>query len=227
MKTLFLAMTSVLAIFTVTSSPIFAKTEHQKTNNTVNSKKASDQIHPPLINLYSNHSTKSKIIKKISPLTNMVSIFNKGDWIKVGNRENGTVGWIQKSKYKDAIIKYRQALEKRYFPSHVERIYIETTQNTNGKDPKTQIVAYRNGTKLSPEETKKLHLRIKKQEMLREQYMDNIFARMDRFMAFEQHFMRHHFSGPFFSFWDDMAIDWNDDSSRSTNNETKNKSTKH
>jgi len=51
------------------------------------------------INLYEQPKSDAKIIGTIDPATGIIPIFTpkEGDWVKVGNPNNGNVGWVKSS----------------------------------------------------------------------------------------------------------------------------------
>lgn len=102
------------------------------------------------INLYESPETTAKIIKQLPANTNLVGIYQKGDWMKVGDREDGSTGWINLKQYHQA----KQDFYQQYFHVNSESIYVSTKKDKNGK---TVIEAYKNGKKLSDADAKKLY----------------------------------------------------------------------
>ena len=85
--------------------------------------------------------------------TPLVRIIRQGEWIKVGNQKTGQVGWINLPDYRKAWREYTQP--------DINNIYVTTT----GKDKDINIVAYRNGEKLSEDDAKKLYDKLRKQQV--------------------------------------------------------------
>ena len=79
------------------------------------------------------------------------------DWVKVGDRADGTTGWINIPQYQKAKDQYYQ----KFFQQKSETVYFHAETNADGK---VDIVAYRNGQKLSPEEANALYKRLQAQE---------------------------------------------------------------
>ncbi|EKD53624.1 MAG: hypothetical protein ACD_60C00166G0001 [uncultured bacterium] len=56
------------------------------------------------LNLYEEPKTDAKVIGTIDPSKGIVPIFTpkSGDWIKIGDPQNGNVGWVKMSDLKEA-----------------------------------------------------------------------------------------------------------------------------
>lgn len=119
------------------------------------------------IALYNAPQANAKVIEKINPGDQLVSIFHQGNWIKVGDPHNGQTGWINREQYQQAINKY--------FQTNIHTVYIQTASNDKGEP---HIVAYENGKKLSDKEAKALYQRIQKQQAEQARYMQKMFWNM-------------------------------------------------
>ena len=69
-----------------------------------------------IIKLYTKPSTRASVVTKINPLKNLVPIYQKGAWVKVGDPENGDVGWININEYQSAVRKLTGTQEKTQNP---------------------------------------------------------------------------------------------------------------
>lgn len=102
------------------------------------------------IHLYESPEVTAKIIKTLPASARLVAIIQKGDWMKVGDQQDGSTGWINLSQYHQVKKQYYQ----RYFQTNFETVFVHTYKDNNGK---TVIEAYRDGKKLSEDEAKKLY----------------------------------------------------------------------
>ncbi|WP_157843820.1 SH3 domain-containing protein [Candidatus Coxiella mudrowiae] len=127
------------------------------------------------INLYQSPELKSTVLQKVSPDEQLIPIYyHKKDWIKVGNLRNGKVGWINREQY-------RKVFETYYQPN-IQTMFIRTEHNYKGK-PVINVIAYKNGKKLSDEEAKKLYQRIEKQRAEEAGYMQQTFLRVNHLIV--------------------------------------------
>ena len=147
---------SALVLSCLLSSAFAVETPKQVTTPPA-PKTAVQQKKSVTINLYDAPSDKSKIIKQLPINENLVPVFAKGDWVKVGDRGDGTTGWINKKQYRDARNQYYQ----QYVEDHVQSFYMTTVK---GKDGKTVVEAYRNGKKLTEAEANKLYVQMQAQQ---------------------------------------------------------------
>lgn len=132
------------------------------------------------VSIYSQPSTRSKIIEKVSPNADLVEIFKKNqDWVKVGNPTNGNVGWINEKQY-------RQAWEAFNKPD-IRTVYVQYTKADKNGKPQVNIIAYQNGEKVSDKEAKKLYQQIKKQNFAEQKKMQQFFQNFGNFSGFPPH----------------------------------------
>lgn len=132
------------------------------------------------ISLYESPDLKSKVTQNLPINTDLVAIYNKGDWVKVGNKANGDTGWINVAQYREA----KQNFYKNYYHENFTSIFFNWTKDKNGK---TMIEAYRNGKKLSNADAQKLYDQMREQEqhqweamqrfnhMIDQQFRDDFF----------------------------------------------------
>jgi hypothetical protein len=96
------------------------------------------------------------VVAKISPASRLVPIIQKGEWVKVGNPQNGQVGWINLNQY-------QQARNDFYRPD-IQTVYVSMKQSKQGK-PTWNIVAYKNGKQLTSKQAKQLYQRWRNQQI--------------------------------------------------------------
>lgn len=135
---------------------------------------------PPEVMIYSQPSESSKVIEKINPNVRLVEIFQKSkDWIKVGNPNNGNVGWINQQQYQQAWNEFNQP--------NIKTIFVQYSKNDKNGKPEMNVIAYQNGKKVSDKEAKELYEKIKKQNSAEQKQMQQFFSQVNQNM------------GPFFS----------------------------
>ncbi|MBW5802788.1 SH3 domain-containing protein [Coxiella endosymbiont of Ornithodoros amblus] len=133
----------------------------------------SQQSSPP-VNLYEKPQFNAKILKTLSPTVRFIPIYHQKDWVKVGDPCNGEIGWVNQAQYQKAL--------KAYYQSNVQTVLIWTEHNEQGK-PAMDIVAYKDGKKLTDKESQKLYDQIKAQQAKEFHYMQRVFWHMDDLMA--------------------------------------------
>jgi hypothetical protein len=170
MKSLF-CLTTLVCIF---STSLFATTTPAQ-KPAAPAKPAAVKPALPTINLYATPESNSKIIEKLPANADLVGIYHQGDWIKVGDRHDGTTGWVNEQQYNQAKQNYYQ----QQFHSVINTTYINVTKN---KDGKTVIEAYKNGKKLSEADAKKLYAQMQAQGKKQWQAMQHFNAVMDQQM---------------------------------------------
>ena len=102
--------------------------------------------------IYAEPSTSAKVIAQVNPWQRLIPVYQKGDWIKVGNPDDGTIGWINSKQY-------QEALESLYQPQT--------------KSKKLEIVVYEDGKKkasISEKDFQKLQKQMNQmfQDMMRQ-----------------------------------------------------------
>ncbi len=139
------------------------------------------------VNIYQNPDVKAHVLEKINPAQRLVPIFHKGNWIKVGDPQNGEVGWINRQEYQKAM--------SAYYEPNIQTLYIHTTPGQNGQST-INVVAYKNGKKLSDKEAQVLYKRIEIQQKKQAEYMQRVFWNMDNVLESEMHHMPQYFVAP-------------------------------
>ncbi len=124
------------------------------------------------IALYKNPDGK-EILKRLPSNVRLVPIFQQGNWAKVGNPQDGSVGWID-------LVQYQKAREQYYRPD-IQTIYVHVDTSDHGK-PVLNVVAYKNGQALSKEEATKLYQRLRKQQEAQFQSMQKFSMNMEQMM---------------------------------------------
>lgn len=154
-----------LGFFSCFASLALAATEPAK--NTATSPTPVDSI-----TLYRTSEAK-EVLKRLPPNTRLVPIFQQGNWVKVGNPQDGTVGWID-------LVQYQKAREAYYRPD-IQTIYVHVDTSNNAK-PVLNVVAYKNGQALSKDEAMKLYQRLRKQQEAQFQGMQKFSMNMEQMM---------------------------------------------
>ena len=99
------------------------------------------------INMYEQPSADSKLVASVASDAPLRPIFytEKKDWVKVGNPQNGDVGWIKAMEFKEV-------------PGVIKINSSQIQQLVTGKDDKTKeykIIQYSGPNELTPEDAKK------------------------------------------------------------------------
>jgi len=61
---------------------------------------AKTEVKPDVLQVYEKPSVSAKVIDVIHPGSTIIPIFQKNDWVKIGNPMNGQVGWVEKKVLK-------------------------------------------------------------------------------------------------------------------------------
>jgi len=141
----------------------------------------------PMIKIYESEEGK-KNIANVAPTTNLIEFYKKGEWIKVGNPENGEVGWVHQKQYQEAIDAFNKP--------DIQMLFISKTMNSENK-PQINITAYKNGQPISKEEADKLYHKFKEQEEERKNQWELFNHRVMK--QSHGHFYRLFYQDPFFS----------------------------
>ena len=122
-----------------------------------------------IIKLYTKPSTRASVVTKINPLKNLVPIYQKGAWVKVGDPENGDVGWININEYQSAVRKLTGTQEK--------TLYLQYVNKPNNKKP--TLIVYENGKKLSKKRALDVYKHMQKQETEEQDQFHKIQLQME------------------------------------------------
>ena len=139
----------------------------------------SSSIFAATINLYATPKGE-KAIARITPGDRVVPIFEQKGWVKVGIAKDGKVGWMHKDDL---------------YPKS-SSIYINVKKNE--KDDKEIITAYRDGKKLSEQESKALYEKLKIQQAKQQQEMRHYLKEMNAMMEWNRRESERLFSHGFF-----------------------------
>lgn len=127
------------------------------------------------VNLYTEASKDAKVLKKLPINADLVAIYKKDGWLKVGDRKDGQTGWINIKQYHQA----KNNFYHHYFKEKTQTVYFHTDTD---KDGNVKIVAYRNGKKLTEKEAQKLYDHLKKQQEQQWQEIKKFNRNMDHMM---------------------------------------------
>ncbi|MEM9243246.1 MAG: hypothetical protein AAGA27_04210 [Pseudomonadota bacterium] len=172
---------SIIAVFIALASTLAVASKHSSVKNPTN------QSMPPRVILYADPSLNAKKIEEVSLSQHLIPFFRHGsDWIKVANPANGNSGWVNIDQFKQTIKAARQQqlhlLEVNAhkkgngsaYPSVNESVFIQVHPNAHGEP---DVVAYRNGQRLTDKEAKALlknlqaqqNMMIKKDALMQQQ----------------------------------------------------------
>lgn len=117
---------------------------------------------------------KDKTPNHYLPITSqIVPIIREGEWVKVGLRPSGDIGWINTKQYQQA--------QNHYYQPQSQSISVNITRDKDG-NPQTNITAYRNGKKLSQKEADNMY-----QAMQQPPMRDSWYQRQARYFNQLQH----------------------------------------
>jgi hypothetical protein len=153
-------------------------------------------IKNPSINLYKDSDMKSGVVEQVPLQQNLVVIYRKGNWIKVGDSANGQVGWVNRKQYREML----NAYYKRFTPER-QTVFIQTNRTGSGDQAKESVIAYRNGKQLTTKEAEALYAEMKKQQQAQAQQIHRWVSQVHRMTP-----MRVYYMDPVF-FSDDFYID--------------------
>lgn len=129
----------------------------------------------PRVPLYQNNSLHSKIVSHIALDAPIVPIYEKGDWLKVGNTNNGQVGWVNLKQY--------QAMQQKVMHTTVKSITVTRIQH-HGQP--ASLVVYENGQRVKGEKAQKLYRAAQVQEAQMNQQFMTTQREIDQMMRQQQ-----------------------------------------
>lgn len=115
------------------------------------------------INLYQDPKSDAKIVGSINPEAGVVPIYTSktGDWVKVGNPNNGNVGWVKSSDLVQSGV------------SNSGFSFTQQIVNT-GKGPESYVFKLGVPAKLSKEQSDALYNQVMKQQAIIQQGMQKV-----------------------------------------------------
>ena len=125
----------------------------------------------PTIKLYANPTLKAKVLGTTTQEHALVPFHRnakKQHWVKVGNSNNGQVGWVNLNQ----VEKFHQTEAKASTPD-IQTFFISSETHTTGKDgkPVINVVAYKNGQKVSNKEAQKLYKKMRGDQIAQQHRM--------------------------------------------------------
>ena len=132
-----------------------------------NQSKATLQGKKRVVLLYAQPNRK-KIVQKLPAFSRLVVILRKGEWVKVGNPSDGTVGWVNINQWRDA--QHQSFLAS----SNVQSLYIDHHGD--------KLVVYKNGKKLPHKEAEQVYKHWQAQQLRQQRAMRHYFRGFDRMM---------------------------------------------
>jgi hypothetical protein len=144
-----------------------------KDNGTVGKKLVS---HPGGVFLYSQHDKKSQYKSfALARWQYARPFYRKHDWLKVAFTDNGATGWVNTHQLEKAFIKQQQA------DTNIQTVYVNRTTGKHGK-PVVNIVAYKNGAKLTNEEARKMYQKMRVNGIKQQEYFNQMNLRLHNIM---------------------------------------------
>ena len=120
------------------------------------------------INLYQSPTLKSTVLQKLSPTKQLVPIYYREGWIKVGDSNSGQIGWINRKQYCQAV--------ETYYQPDIHTVFVRERNERNDEgNPVITVVAYENGKKLSDKQARQLYRDIAKQQVQASHYAQQSF----------------------------------------------------
>lgn len=120
--------------------------------------------------LYEQPDKTSKISAILNPGVRIVPVFQQNGWIKVGNPQNGQIGWVN-------VQEYHRAREIFYKPD-IQTVFVHIDQSPEGK-ASLNVVAYKNGNKLTDQQAKALYERLRAQQEAEYRQMQQFSRQVD------------------------------------------------
>lgn len=142
--------------------------------------------HSAKIKLYAEDSDK-KVIDTLSPNTHLIKIYQKGDWIKVGNPKDGAVGWVNEKQYQKTLAELNQP--------NIQEIFISRTTDKNNPS-QDKLVVYQNGKPVSEKQAKEIYKNMKKQLEEQQKYWNTFHQNM---VASQNQMLTDFLDAPFFA----------------------------
>ena len=117
-------------------------------------------------------ASRDKLLANVLPTKKLIPIFKQDDWLKVGIAETGVVGWINLEQWHQA--------RANYLKPDIQTFYLYKTENKKEK-PTINVIAYKNGEKLSDAEAKKLYKSMKERQLAQQYEMTRLHNDFQRF----------------------------------------------
>jgi hypothetical protein len=126
------------------------------------------------IALYDSPNSSGKILKQFPFPARLIPVFRQGEWLKVGDPRDGQVGWVNLQQYRQARFNY--------FRPDIQTVYMQVDRQDPKKQPAVNIIAYKNGQKLSDQEALELYKKIRANQEKQFQQMEQMSWRMQKEM---------------------------------------------
>jgi uncharacterized coiled-coil protein SlyX len=126
--------------------------------------------------VFADPKNDAKITEKLDPTHLLIPIFRQDGWLKVGNPDNGNVGWINVDQYRKILADF--------YKSKVQTLYTQTIAISPDKEGKT--VVYENGKqvddKRAQEIIKQMNVQLKDQQERMAKFNENMQKMFDESM---------------------------------------------
>lgn len=130
----------------------------------------------PTVPLYDEPKA-AKVVARVPITSSLVPIISKGDWVKVGSRNDGSIGWLNLKQY--------HKIQTAYYRPNIQSVYVSSEQTKDGK-PTVNIIAYRNGKKLTDQEAQTLYKKMLKQSQSEAQWQRENWRHLNHMIRLQQ-----------------------------------------
>ncbi len=130
----------------------------------------------PTVPLY-EEPKKTKVIAQVPITSSLVPIISKGNWVKVGSRNDGNVGWLNIEQY--------HKIQTAYYRPNIQSVYVNSEHTKDGK-PTVNIIAYRNGKKLTDKDAQTLYKKMLKQSQSEQQWQRENWRHLNHMIHLQQ-----------------------------------------
>lgn len=123
--------------------------------------------------LYASPNKSAKVIDHIVVGQRLVVIYRQKDWLKVGNPENGQVGWVNIKQYQN----WKRASARAF----VKSVVITLTEKPDKKG-KPEIIVYKNGQRLSDKDAQAFYEKMQRRQRIMQKRFNRFQKDMNRFL---------------------------------------------
>lgn len=143
---------------------------------------------PLVIILKDAPNQNAKVLANINPAQPLITIFEKGNWVKLANPSNGQVGWAN-------IMQYETTMRAFYEPkTETQTVWIQSQKGD--KNTVVKITAYQNGKKLSEKDAAQLYKKLQREQLNEWRQMQEFDRRMSDALISQARFFNHAYNQP-------------------------------
>ena len=96
------------------------------------------------------------------------------NWVKVGLRKTGQVGWLKRDQYRAALAKFNTP--------DIQTFYVSRSTTDKSGKQKINIVAYKNGKKVSDQQAQQLYKDMQQQQNLESKQIQQFDSNMQNML---------------------------------------------